>query len=89
MRQVLAFALATLTATLVHAGPFGYIANMKSGNVSVIDTTVDMVVATVPVGYSPWGVAVGPGGERVYVSNSVSNSVSVIRWSWRTSLTAP
>jgi YVTN family beta-propeller protein len=65
-------------ATAVPAAPYAYIANSGSASVSVIDTASDQVVATIPVGAAPWGVAVGPGGERVYVTNSNSNSVSVI-----------
>ncbi len=36
------------------------------------------VLATVPVGYRPYGVAVNPITHKVYVANSASNSVSVI-----------
>jgi YVTN family beta-propeller protein len=46
--------------------------------VSVIDTTSNRQVVTVPVGVSPIGVAVAPNGRRVYVANSASSSVSVI-----------
>jgi YVTN family beta-propeller protein len=46
--------------------------------VSVIDTATDKVIATIPVGYSPTGVAVTPDGARVYVPNAFSGTVSVI-----------
>jgi YVTN family beta-propeller protein len=46
--------------------------------VSVIDTTSNRQVVTIPVGVSPIGVAVAPNGRRVYVANSASSSVSVI-----------
>jgi YVTN family beta-propeller protein len=47
--------------------------------VSVIDTTTDMVVATIPgVGPGPLGVAVTPDGAYVYVVNVLSDNVSVI-----------
>jgi YVTN family beta-propeller protein len=36
------------------------------------------VIATVPVGTGPFGVAANPAGTRVYVANSGSNTVSVI-----------
>jgi YVTN family beta-propeller protein len=36
------------------------------------------VVATIPVGSLPYGVAVSPDGRKVYVANYLSNSVSVI-----------
>lgn len=55
-----------------------YIANSASDNVSVIDISSNTVIATVPVGQSPYGVAVNPTGTRVYITNIGSNSVSVI-----------
>jgi len=55
-----------------------YVANSESNNVSVIDTATNKVIATVPVGSRPRGVAVTPDGTKVYVANSKSNNVSVI-----------
>jgi len=57
---------------------YAYISNSESNNVSVIDTTTDTVIATVPVGKDPLGVAVSPDGRRVYVANYLDNTVSVI-----------
>ncbi|MFC8235320.1 YncE family protein, partial [Streptomyces sp. NPDC057284] len=57
--------------------PDAYVTNFGSGNVSVIDTT-NTVVATVPVGSGPQGVAITPNGRRAYVTNRTSNTVSVI-----------
>jgi YVTN family beta-propeller protein len=45
-----------------------YITNATSNNVSVIDTATDMVIATIPVGSFPFGVAVSPDGRKVYVA---------------------
>jgi YVTN family beta-propeller protein len=59
-------------------GPYAYITNSRDNNVSVIDTVTNVVIATVDVGYSPWGVAVNPAGTKAYVTNSGSDSVSVI-----------
>jgi YVTN family beta-propeller protein len=53
-----------------------YVTNV-SGTVSVIDTTANTVVATIPVGIFPSGVAITPDGTRVYVTN-IFNSISVI-----------
>ena len=58
--------------------PYAYVANSGSGTVSVVDTNQDAVVAQIPVGGVPWGVAVGPGGDRIYVANAKSGTVSVI-----------
>src|ERR1700751_3460771 len=52
-----------------------YVTNV--GTVSVIDTTNNSVVATIPVGIFPSGVAVTPDGTSVYVTN-IFNSISVI-----------
>jgi DNA-binding beta-propeller fold protein YncE len=46
--------------------------------VSVIDAASNLVVASIPVGDAPIGVAVAPDARRVYVANSASSSVSVI-----------
>ena len=45
---------------------------------SVIDTATDTVVATVPVGQAPIGVAVHPAGTYAYVTNRGDGSLSVI-----------
>ena len=71
---------ATITATPVTAGVgYAYVANSANNTVSVIDLSVNAVVASIPVGASPWGVASAPDGSRVYVSHtSYLGSVSVI-----------
>src|SRR5213593_944669 len=55
------------------AAPFAYIANHTSGNVSVIDTATNTVVATVSVPRAH-GVAVSPSGTRVYVTDGCLGS---------------
>ena len=55
-----------------------YVTNNGSNTVSVIDTATNTVVATIPVGVSPFGVAITPDGTRAYVANQDSNTVSVI-----------
>ena len=44
----------------------------------MIDTSTNSVIATVNVGLSPYGVAVTPDGEKIYVTNSLNNTTSVI-----------
>jgi YVTN family beta-propeller protein len=55
--------------------------NVPNANtVSVINTATNTVVATIPVGVSPSGVAVTPDGTRAYVTNAGSaapNSANV------------
>jgi YVTN family beta-propeller protein len=60
------------------AVPFAYISNSASNDVSVIDIATDTLVATVPVGSGPYGVAASQVLPRVYVTNSTGGSVSVI-----------
>ncbi|HTI58538.1 beta-propeller fold lactonase family protein [Mucilaginibacter sp.] len=68
---------ATITVT-PHTAGYAYIANYGSNTISVVNTANNTVVATIPVGTSPWGVSVSRDGTRVYVSNQGSNNVSVI-----------
>ena len=75
---LLGLLLALALSAAAHAAPFAYITNQVSSNVSVIDSASNSVVATVPVGICPFGVAVTPDGAFVYVANFVSNNVSVI-----------
>lgn len=49
-----------------------------SNTVSVIDTATNAVIATIPVGTNPIGVAVSPNNTTVYVGNHGNNTVSVI-----------
>jgi YVTN family beta-propeller protein len=54
------------------SGSRAYVTNLFSSTVSVINTATNAVIATVPVGIGPVGVAVAPNGGRVYVTNSFS-----------------
>ncbi len=62
----------------VAVAPRVYVANFDSDTVSVIDVSTHTVIATIPVGSRPFGVAVKPDGTRVYVTNYGGNTVSVI-----------
>jgi YVTN family beta-propeller protein len=55
-----------------------YVLNPCSNTVSVIDTATNTVVATIPVGFAPFGVAITPDGTRAYVADFASDTVSVI-----------
>ncbi len=67
--------LATITA---QAQTRAYVTDISSNTVSVIDTATNTVVATIPVGVNPFGVAITPDGTRAYVTDVSSNTVSVI-----------
>ena len=71
-------ALACLVAPASVLAENAYITNLVSANVSVIATATNTVIATIPVGSFPLGVAVTPDGRKVYVANSGSNNVFVI-----------
>jgi YVTN family beta-propeller protein len=62
----------------IEARSFAYVANTFSNTVSVIDTTTNTVIATIPVGLGPFDIAATPDGNRVYVTNQSSSTVSVI-----------
>jgi YVTN family beta-propeller protein len=52
--------------------------NFPNNVVSVIDIATNAVIATIPVGAGPIGIAITPDGTRAYVTNEDSNTVSVI-----------
>lgn len=70
--------LMQLTGLQLYAQDFAYVPNYTNDNVSVINLTTNAVVATIPVGFGPFGVAVTPDGTQAYVTNQFSASVSVI-----------
>jgi YVTN family beta-propeller protein len=75
--SLLAAALLSLAST-AHAAPFAYVTQWFTNTVAVVDTASNTTVATVPVGWGPFGVAVHPSGSHVYVGNNDEGTVSVI-----------
>jgi uncharacterized protein (TIGR03437 family) len=72
--SVLGFSLLALTgfwglSQVAHAQGRAYTANFGSNNLSVIDTSSNTLVATVPLGTQPNSVALMPDGSRAYVTN--------------------
>ena len=55
-----------------------YVTNQTTSTVSVVDPATNAIIATIPVGPGPEGIAVTPDGSKVYVANSFSDTVSVI-----------
>jgi YVTN family beta-propeller protein len=51
------------------AGDRVYVTNHFDNSVSAIDTATQQVIATIPVGVSPMGIAITPNGEEVYATN--------------------
>ena len=70
--------LSPQTTPLAAAGGFVYAANTAADTLDVISSTSRQVVARIPVGLDPVGVAVRPDGQEVWVANHISDSISVI-----------
>ncbi|MFK0238135.1 beta-propeller fold lactonase family protein [Streptomyces vinaceus] len=68
----------TRPAVPAPAGTFAYVANGLAGSLSVVDTADDTVTSTIDVGDDPNGVAVSPDGNRVFVANRLSDTVSLV-----------
>jgi YVTN family beta-propeller protein len=49
-----------------------YATNAAANTVVVIDAATNTVIATIPVGPHPFGVAVTPDGSQVYVANELA-----------------
>ena len=64
----------------IHTGEvtYAYITNEYGNTVSVIDTAINKVTATVNVGSNPKGIAASRDGAKVYVANYYGGTVSVI-----------
>ena len=68
-----------LWSAILEAQPYTYIALTGDHKVSKIDVSgTPTLSATITVGNTPHGIAVTPDDSKVYVTNSVSNTVSVI-----------
>jgi len=78
MLAITAFAVSCLLGSTQSLAQNAYITNSDSNNVSVINTATNTVIATIPVGTFPQGVAVSPDGSKVYVTTPASNIVAVI-----------
>ena len=64
--------------TQAQAQTKAYLTNGASNVVTVLDTSNDAVIGTIPVGANPSRVAVSKDGLRAFVSNTAANTVSVI-----------
>jgi YVTN family beta-propeller protein len=55
-----------------------FVANTPSDTVDVLDVSSNRIVRRIPVGLDPVSLAVRPDGRELWVSNHISDSVSVI-----------
>jgi YVTN family beta-propeller protein len=78
--QTIPIAPGALSVAITPDGKKLYVANSSSDSVSVIDTSANMVVKTITVGFGthPTDVSVAADGHFVYASNSQDNTTSVI-----------
>jgi len=63
---------------LNEAGTRLYVANTTSNSVSVIDTSTNTLIVTTAVGLDPVSLAVRPTANELWVSNHISDTVSII-----------
>jgi YVTN family beta-propeller protein len=74
----LALFLAVFGAGAALAQTRAYVANNVANTISVMDPATNTIVATIPVGARPQGIAVTPNGAFAYTANFSDNTVSVI-----------
>ena len=57
-----------------------YMSTGRGGTVAVIDiaSSTPQLMAEVPVGTRPWGIALSADGSRLYTANGPSNDVSIV-----------
>jgi uncharacterized repeat protein (TIGR01451 family) len=68
---------APFSVAVAPSGGFAYVTNRDDATVSLINTVTDTVIKDLKVGDTPEGIFVGFG--QVYVTNDISESVSVYR----------
>jgi YVTN family beta-propeller protein len=75
---VLAVAALVSCASHVDRLPRAYVPNERSGTISVIDVSRDVVIATWPAGRRPRGIAASADGRRLFVADQAANSLQVM-----------
>ena len=78
MKLALVCLVLALASVSAHAGTLAYLTEQGADSVAVVDVDSWKVLEQIKVGRKPAGVAVAPGGERIFVSNPESATVSAI-----------
>jgi phospholipase C len=61
------------------ATPFAYVTGLVGGNVAIVDAATYTVASAIESGMTnPYGIVATPDGSKLYVTNSGTNTVSVI-----------
>jgi YVTN family beta-propeller protein len=82
-RLSLLFALSALALGLMAAqalaAPKAYVLNYETDSVAVIDTATNQFVGPeIPVGSSPYSIAITPDGKTAYVANDSGESLNIV-----------
>lgn len=75
---IAAFALMGVLASPQSIAQNAYITNEGNDTVSVVNTVRNTVIATIPVGQGPKGVAVTPDGSRVYIVSDTGSEFGIV-----------
>ena len=59
-------------------GDRAYVTNFRSEQVTIVNTSNNTAVGSIPVGQAPMGVAPNPVSSQVYVANNFENTVSIV-----------
>jgi YVTN family beta-propeller protein len=93
---ITALAVSCLLGSAQTLAQNAYITNQDSDNISVIDTPTNTVIATIPAGEYPEGVAVSQDGRRAYITNrnrlgsgNITGTVMVIDTTTNTVIGSP
>lgn len=78
LKRVLLLIFVASSIGPIHGQTVAYVTINQNNSLSVINTSSNSVVASIPVGSQPSGVASSPDGTRVYVMNAGDNTISVI-----------
>jgi len=60
-------------------GKYLYVTDSQGGNVKMLNTSTNKIAGKpIPAGSGPYGIAVAPDGNRLYIANYISSSVTVV-----------
>jgi YVTN family beta-propeller protein len=54
-----------------------YVSTGRSNAIAIIDTQSNQMATTIPIGNRVWGIALDPGGTKIYTANGASKSATV------------